>query len=101
MGANGSVLLGEVAERASHIDVACSRCDRKGRYRLAKLVAEFGPEFQMTNLGAELASCPRRGAAVNQKRCDIYYPGLVKIMSDDEPPPSLESDDLLGGEHKD
>jgi hypothetical protein len=101
MRANGSVLLSEVAERASHIDVACSRCDRKGRYRLAKLVAEFGPDFYMTNLGAELAACPRRAAAVNHQRCDIYYPGLVKIMSDDEAPPSPQSDDLLGGEHKD
>lgn len=48
---NGSMDLGDVAARASHIDVACSRCDRKGRYQLARLVHTLGADFPMTDLG--------------------------------------------------
>jgi hypothetical protein len=78
--ANGSLTLDEVAARASHIDVACSRCERHGRYQLARLVAALGADFLMTNLGAELADCPRRTAAVHNERCDVYFPGLTSLM---------------------
>lgn len=79
----GSVSLGEVAARASHINIACSRCDRKGRYRASRLVAEYGADFAMTDLGRELAVCPRRTAAAQHERCDIYFPGLRLLMSGD------------------
>ncbi|KDR25415.1 hypothetical protein [Caballeronia zhejiangensis] len=84
MGKNGAVLLGELAARATHIDIECSRCDRKGRYRLAKLVARLGEEFPMTDLGAELADCPRRTAATHHERCDVFFPGLPKIMAEEQ-----------------
>ncbi|CAB3758692.1 hypothetical protein LMG29542_03406 [Paraburkholderia humisilvae] len=77
--AKGSVTLGEVATRASHIEVACTRCERRGRYRLARLVASYGEDFPMTDLGAEIADCPKRHAAITE-RCDVYFPGLRKIM---------------------
>lgn len=84
MGKNGSVLLGEFAARATHLEIECSRCDRKGRYRVAKLVARLGEDFPMTDLGAELAACPRRGASTHHERCDVFFPGLPRIMSRDE-----------------
>jgi hypothetical protein len=92
--ANGSVTLGEVAACASHIDVACSRCDRRGRYRLTKLIASLGEDFRMTDLGAQLAACPKRGASVGQ-RCDVYFPGLRNIMSGNQQsePPKSDNDD--------
>lgn len=81
--AKGAVKLGAVAALASHIAVACSRCERKGRYHLTRLVAHYGPDFPMTDLGSELANCPRRTAASPHERCDVYFPGLAKIMSGD------------------
>ncbi len=80
----GSVLLREVASRASHIEIACTRCDRKGRYRVAKLIARLGEDFAMTDLGAELADCPRRSVAAHHERCDVYFPELRNIMSCDD-----------------
>ncbi|CAE6858819.1 hypothetical protein R75471_00056 [Paraburkholderia domus] len=88
MGANGSVALGEVAARASHIDVACSRCDRRGRYQLVRLVDALGPDAPMTDLGAELANCPRRGTGAHNERCDVFFPGLVKILQGEEQAPT-------------
>ena len=88
--ANGSVALGDVAMRARHIDVACSRCQRRGRYQLARLVESFGPEFPMTDLGAELGDCPHRNASNVGERCDVYFPGLPKIMNGNDPEPDAE-----------
>jgi hypothetical protein len=79
---DGAVPLGEVAARVSHIELACTRCERRGRYQLAKLVARLGADFAMTDLAGELADCPRRASPAWSERCDVYYPGLAKIMSD-------------------
>ena len=79
---NGCVTLGDVAARASHLEVACSRCGRRGRYQLVRLVAVLGADFCMTDLGAELATCPLRTASVHE-RCDIYFPGLKSLMDGD------------------
>jgi hypothetical protein len=84
MAANGSISVGDVAARASHLDVACSRCDRRGRYRLARLVEQFGADFPMTDLGAELANCPRRSATAQGERCDVHFPGLIAIMAGED-----------------
>lgn len=78
----GAVALGDVAARASHIEIACSRCERRGRYRLARLVARLGPDFAMTDLGDELANCPRRHAMGHGDRCDVYFHGLVQLIGD-------------------
>ncbi|WP_087670879.1 hypothetical protein [Caballeronia humi] len=80
METTGSVALAEVAARASHLDVACTRCSRRGRYRLARLVEQFGGDYAMTDLGAELANCPSRSATAHGERCDVYFPCLPAIL---------------------
>jgi hypothetical protein len=89
--ANGSVTLGAVAARASHIELACSRCERRGRYRLSRLVALFGEEFPMPDLGGQIADCPKKNQTV-WDRCDFYYPGLGTIMGFDERSERRDSD---------
>jgi hypothetical protein len=84
----GSIALGDVAARAIHVDVACLRCDRRGRYQLERLVANHGADFPMTNLGAELANCPRRAAPTHPERCEVFFPNLRAIMDD----PASETD---------
>lgn len=79
----GSVALSEVAAKATHLEMACTRCDRRGRYQLARLVERFGPDFPMTDLGRELADCPNRREAAPNKRCDVYFPGLIEILHGD------------------
>jgi hypothetical protein len=81
---NGSITLGAVSARTSHLEVACTRCERHGRYSLPKLVASLGEEFPLTDLGSQISDCPKKNAAV-WERCDIYYPGLRAIMTGDKP----------------
>jgi hypothetical protein len=80
----GAVALGDVAARAKTLDVACTRCDRRGHYQLERLVARLGPDFPMTDLAGKLADCPRRASPSWSERCDVYFPGLAKLMIGDE-----------------
>jgi hypothetical protein len=36
--------LADFAAKTDRLVVACSRCDRRGRYSLAKLIANYGPD---------------------------------------------------------
>ncbi|WP_244195569.1 hypothetical protein [Caballeronia arationis] len=47
---------------------------------MARLVEQFGGDHPMTDLGAELASCPNRNAASHGERYDVFFPGLVAIL---------------------
>jgi hypothetical protein len=42
---SGSITLEQVAARTAALAVACTRCDRAGRYNLDALIAEHGPRF--------------------------------------------------------
>jgi hypothetical protein len=87
MAIRGSITLGELAVRATTLDVACTRCERRARLRAATLVATHGADFLMTDLGALVADCPRRGATAHQERCDVYFSGLTAIMDGADPAP--------------
>jgi hypothetical protein len=76
----GTVSLADVARRTTHIELACTRCERRGRYRVDGLIRQFGPEFAMPDLAEQLAPCPNRMAASPNARCDVFFPGLGALM---------------------
>jgi len=47
----------------------------------------------MTDLGAELADCPRRSATAHHEQCDVFFPKLPQIMSWDEQKSAAAPDD--------
>jgi hypothetical protein len=64
METSGSITLGEVAERTAVLAVACSRCERAGRYNLDTLIARHGEGFGIPELlrllsEAEIDHCLR------------------------------------------
>jgi hypothetical protein len=70
------VTLAEAAARQRMLNVACSRCQRRGRLSLARLIAEHGPDTPVRMATANLnVDCPRRNSPNWAERCDIYYPG--------------------------
>jgi hypothetical protein len=55
----GSFTLAEVAARTNVLAVACSRCERAGRYPLATLIEQHGRSFSIPMLLDELSKgCP-------------------------------------------
>ncbi len=41
----GSITLSAVAGRTEVLSIACTRCNRAGRYQLAALIEKYGLEF--------------------------------------------------------
>ena len=63
------------------LNVACSRCDRAGRYKLDVLIARHGPNFGIPMLLRKLASdCPKRKSVSAYDLCGIHCPELSALF---------------------
>jgi hypothetical protein len=72
-----AVRLGDV-EHLVHLEIACRRCDRHGRMRVARLIAEHGAEIGLPDLAVTLAAgCPKATASDPAARCFVCFPQLV------------------------
>jgi len=53
----------------------CSRCERRGRYRLDTLIARHGTDAPVRVIVYGLTvDCPQRDSIVLMERCDILFP---------------------------
>jgi hypothetical protein len=78
---HGALSLGQLAERLTHLEVRCRQCDRRGRLRLDRLIAEHGADFLVPELRHLLAGdCPNRDASLYD-RCNVYFPNLVGVFA--------------------
>ena len=50
-----AVRLGDV-EHLVHMEIACRRCDRRGRMRVDRLIAEHGADIGLPELAVKLAA---------------------------------------------
>ena len=59
--------------------VTSSRCERRGRLQVDRLLAQYGdaelPELRLTLAG----DCPRAAVVSISDQCDIYFPGLGAV----------------------
>ena len=54
---------------------------RKGRYNVAKLVAQYGRSGNMSKWVSDLrADCPKRNAPQLHERCNLICPDLPKML---------------------
>lgn len=61
----------------SFVPLACRKCERRGRYRKARLIEKHGAIIALPDLGAIIAAdCPRRTKAGNDS-CGVYFPALA------------------------
>ena len=78
---SGSITLAEVAERTPLLVIACTRCERAGRYRLDTLIAQHGADFGVPMLLRHLsAGCPKRLAVSAYDLCGIHAPELSRLF---------------------
>lgn len=70
------ITLGDM-EAKGMLQVACRRCERRGRLRIARLIVEHGTG--VLDLGAIIAAdCPRmqnRSVSIYE-RCGVHFPEL-------------------------
>ena len=71
---SGSLTLGDYPR--AMVELACSKCQRAGRYRMATLVERHrGSTLLPDLLGVLAADCPR-WTALGNDRCGAFYPDL-------------------------
>ncbi len=71
--------FGDIEGKLDTLDVECTKCDRKGRYSVAKLIERYGPDSNMQTWRASLsADCPKRHAYAIHERCDIMCSDLPR-----------------------
>lgn len=60
------------------VHIACQRCDRRGQYRRAALIARYGEKALLPDLLARLTrDCPMRSMTRN-KACGAYFLDLIE-----------------------
>jgi len=65
------LVFGDIEGKIGILRVECTKCDRKGRYHVHKLIKKYGRNGNMTVWRDLLSSdCPRRDAP-SPGRCDL------------------------------
>jgi hypothetical protein len=73
-------IFGDIEGKLTLLRVECTRCARKGRYNVAKLIAQYGRYGNMTEWMSDLkGDCPNRNHPRMQDRCDLICPDLPKV----------------------
>ena len=81
MSSRGSITLGELQGKLTMLDVACHRCERRGRVSLARLIEDHGADMGLPDLWKSLAGdCPNAHTTALNNRCAIYYPQLPALF---------------------
>ena len=77
MSSRGAFTLAEIAAKVTMLEVACSRCERRGRLSLARLIEQHGADASLGDLREVIAQgCPRLAATSVYDRCGVHNPGL-------------------------
>ena len=81
MSNHGSMTLCEPQGKLTTLDIACHRCERRGRVSLARLIEEHGADTGLPDLWESLAGdCPNAHTTALNSRCAIYYPQLPALF---------------------
>jgi hypothetical protein len=76
-GGPGAVPLCEFP--GQRVRVHCTKCERKGAYRLNGLIEKYGSRRGLPEvLGLLSSDCPRRRNKLGNDGCGAYYPDLIE-----------------------
>jgi hypothetical protein len=73
--------FGDIEGKLDMLRVECTRCSRKGRYSVAKLIEKYGRRGNMMKWCEQLnGDCPKRDSHQLRERCDLICPDLPKVL---------------------
>jgi hypothetical protein len=78
---HGMITLGDMQTKGmSMLEVACRRCDRRGRLRISRLIAEHGRDGYGDLRRLIAADCPRmqKPSVDIYALCGVMFPELPK-----------------------
>jgi hypothetical protein len=72
------LVFGDIEDKLDVLRVECTKCDRKGRYHVHKLIEKYGRNGNMSKWTEQLnGDCPKRDARLHD-RCDLICPDFPK-----------------------
>jgi hypothetical protein len=75
------LVFGDIEGKLDALRVECTRCQRKGRYSVRKLIERYGRKAHMMKWREQLSNdCPKRYAPQLHDRCDLICPDLPKVL---------------------
>jgi hypothetical protein len=75
----GSLVFGDLIGKLDLLHVVCDKCGRQGRYKVARLIEQFGADAKMTDWHPE-GDCPKRCGLDMSDQCGARCPDLAKIF---------------------
>lgn len=73
--------LGDLPPGTPWLALACTRCERRGRFSVPRLLAEHGPDESLRAIRDRAsADCPRRAETRIYELCGVIWPDLPRIM---------------------
>ena len=81
MAGRSYLIFGDIEGKLDVLSVECTKCARKGRYSVRRLVEKYGRKANMMKWKEQLnGDCPRRDARSMHERCDLICPDLPKVL---------------------
>ena len=75
------LVFGDIEGKLDVLRVECTKCARKGRYRVHKLIEKYGRKANMMKWKEQLnGDCPNRDAHGMHERCDLICPDLPRVL---------------------
>jgi len=74
------VIFGDIEGKLDTLRVGCTKCPRKGRYSVRRLIEKYSRKANMMKWKEQLnGDCPRRDGRLLE-RCDLICPDLPKVL---------------------
>jgi hypothetical protein len=75
------LIFGDIQGKLDTLRVECTKCARKGRYSVRRLIEKYGRKANMMKWKEQLnGDCPKRDAHSMLERCDLICPDLPKVL---------------------
>ena len=76
------LIFGDIEGKLDVLRVECTKCDRKGRYHVHKLIEKYGRKGNLMKWREMLnGDCPKRDASQLHDRCDLLLcPDRPKVL---------------------
>ena len=76
---DGAIIFRDIAGKLAVLRVECDKCGRRGRYRLDRLVEQYGLDAKLFD-GQPEADGPRKVARNEHDPCGARCPDLSKVV---------------------
>jgi hypothetical protein len=77
----GAIIFRDIAGKLPMLRIECAKCGRAGRYRMDRLIAEYGIDGTLLDFrGKMTADCPRRINFKIDDVCAAEMPDLLDVV---------------------